>query len=75
MGVKHKKLKETRDLFIRFRATKAEHDEIMEQARSRGYNSFSDYIRKLIQQDIENSKVTDLLTCTVGEAISQQYNK
>ena len=68
MGVKHKKPNGTRDVFIRFRATKAEHDEIMELARNRGYNSFSDYIRKLIQQDMEHSKVTDLLTHTVGEA-------
>ena len=75
MNVNHTPPGCMKDKFLRFRVTQKEHDKIMEQAYNKGYTSFSDYIRTLIQQDMEHSKVTDLLTRTVDEAISQEYNK
>lgn len=75
MNVNHIPPDHMKDKFLRFRVTQKEHDKIMEQAFSKGYKTFSDYIRTLIQQDMEHSKVTDLLTRTVGEAVSSQDNK
>ena len=75
MNVTHLKPCEAKDTVVRFRVTKTEHSAIMEQAKKRGFDSFSDYIRELIKQDMEHSKVTDLLTRIVGEAVSEQCDK
>lgn len=75
MNVTHLKPDEAKDTFLRFRVTKTEHSAIMEQARRRGFDSFSDYIRELIKLDMAHSKTTDLLTRIVGEAVSEQCNK
>lgn len=75
MNVAHLKPGEAKDTLLRFRVTKTEHSAIMEQAKKRGFDSFSDYIRELIKQDMAHNKVTDLLIRTVSEAVSEQCNK
>ena len=70
MNVIHLKTGEAKDTFLRFRVTKTEHSAIMEQARKRGFDSFSDYIRELIKQDMGHGKIS-----AAGEAVSEQCNK
>lgn len=70
MNVTHLKPGEAKDAVVRFRVTKTEHSAIMEQARKRGFDSFSDYIRELIKQDMGYGKII-----AAGEAISEQCNK
>lgn len=70
MNVTHLKPGEAKDTLLRFRVTKTEHSAIMEQARKRGFDSFSDYIRELIKQDMGHGE-----TIAAGEAVSEQCSK
>ena len=51
MNVPHLQPEEMKDKFIRFRVTEQEHAAFMQQAKSKGYNTFSDYIRALLERD------------------------
>lgn len=51
MNVKHKKTSEIKEKVIRFRVTDNEHAEIMQQAKNKGYDTVSDYLRDLLKKD------------------------
>lgn len=51
MNVKHKKPSEMKEKVIRFRVTEEEHTRFMEQAKIKGFNTFSDYARFLLDKD------------------------
>lgn len=42
-----------KDLMIRVRVTKEEHDKFMKKAAEKGYKSVSDYVRTLIADEIK----------------------
>lgn len=75
MNVNHIPPDYMKDKFLRFRVTQKEHDMIMEQARSRGYKTFSEYIRALITNDIYTSANEQNRNMRISEAISSQDNK
>lgn len=51
MNVKHIPPEDMKKKVLRFRVTDEEHERLMQQAKSKGYNTFSDYIRDLINKD------------------------
>lgn len=51
MNVPHLQPEEMKDKLIRFRVTEAEHAEYMRQAKMKGYKTFSDYVRALLEKD------------------------
>ena len=51
MNVKHIPPEDMKKKVLRFRVTDEEHERLMKQAKSKGYNTFSDYIRDLINKD------------------------
>ena len=51
MNVPHLQPEEMKDKFIRFRVTEEEHAEYMRQAKMKGYKTFSDYVRALLEKD------------------------
>lgn len=51
MNVKHTPQEKMKEKFIRFRVTEAEHAEYMRQAKMKGYKTFSDYVRALLERD------------------------
>ena len=55
MNVPHLQPEEMKVKFIRFRVTEQEHAAFMQQAKSKGYNTFSDYVRDLLKKDKNNS--------------------
>ena len=75
MNVNHIPPDYMKDKFLRFRVTQKEHDMIMEQARSRGYKTFSEYIRALIENDARTSVNEQNCNMRISEAISSQDNK
>lgn len=54
MNVPHLSPEEMKDKFIRFRVTEQERAAFMQQAKSKGYNTFSDYVRDLLKKDKNN---------------------
>ena len=75
MNVNHTPPDCMKDKCLRFRVTQKEHDKIMEQAFSKGYTSFSKYIRALIKKDIRSSANEQNHNMRISEAISSQDNK
>ena len=75
MNVNHIPPDYMKDKFLRFRVTQKEHDMIMEQAFSKGYKTFSEYIRVLIINDICTSANEQNHNVHISEAISSQDNK
>ena len=75
MNVNHIPPDYMKDKFLRFRVTQKEHDMIMEQAFSKGYKTFSEYIRALITNDICTSANEQNRNMRISEAISSQDNK
>ena len=67
MNVKHKKPSEMKEKVIRFRVTEEEHTRFMEQAKSKGFNTFSDYARDLISKDNSPSKENEPPFNSIGE--------
>ena len=51
MNVKHTPPEKMKEKFIRFRVTEAEHAAFMQQAKIKGYKTFSDYVRALLERD------------------------
>ena len=51
MNVKHIPPEDMKKKVLRFRVTDEEHERLMKQAKNKGYNTFSDYIRDLINKD------------------------
>ncbi len=48
-----------KDLMIRVRVTKEEHDKFMKKAAEKGYKSVSDYVRTLIADETENITIKE----------------
>ena len=51
MNVKHTPPENMKEKVLRFRVTDEEHEKFMKLAKSKGYNTFSDYVRDLIIKD------------------------
>ena len=51
MNVEHTPPEKKKEKFIRFRVTEEERAAFMQQAKSKGYNTFSDYVRALLERD------------------------
>lgn len=51
MNVPHTPPEDMKVKCIRFRVTEEEHIELMKQAKIKGYKTFSDYIRALLNED------------------------
>lgn len=51
MNVKHTPPQKMKDKVIRFRVTENEHAEFMQQAKNKGYDTVSDYLRDLLKKD------------------------
>lgn len=51
MNVKHIPPEDMKKKVLRFHVTDEEHERLMKQAKNKGYNTFSDYIRDLINKD------------------------
>ena len=57
MNVKHTPPENMKEKVLRFRVTDEEHEKFMKLAKSKGYNTFSDYVRDLIIKDNKSSTV------------------
>ena len=67
MNVPNLQPKEMKDKVIRFRVTEEEHAAFMQQAKSKGYKTLSDYIRALLERD--KTKIVEPPFNYIGEEI------
>ena len=67
MNVKHLPPEEMKKKVLRFRVTDEEHERLMKQAKSKGYSTFSDYVRDLISKDNSPSKGHEPPFNSIGE--------
>lgn len=58
MNVKHTSQKDMREKVIRFRVTEKEHAEYMQQAKNKGFDTISNYLRALLNKDKKQSDDT-----------------
>ena len=67
MNVKHLPPEEMKGKVLRFRVTDEEHKKFMKLAKSKGYSTFSDYVRDLISKDNSPSKENEPPFNSIGE--------